>query len=68
MDRKGYSIDLIEYAYETIDSIDNAHSHINRILENWYDNGLITRDKVDEYDLKIPNSKKSKISLNNPMI
>ncbi|NLK70899.1 MAG: DnaD domain protein [Clostridiales bacterium] len=59
---KGYSIDLIEYAYEkTIDSIDKcSFPYINRILENWYDNGLITRDKVDEYDLKIPNSKKIK--------
>ena len=59
---KGYSVDLIEYAYEkTIDAIDKrSFPYINSILDNWYANGLITRSKVDENDSSISKSKKFK--------
>ncbi len=59
---KGYSLDLIEYAYEkTIDNIDKrSFPYINRILEDWYANGLITRNKVDESNSSNPKAKKYK--------
>lgn len=59
---KGYSLDLIEYAYEkTIDNIDKrSFPYINRILEDWYANGLITRNKIDEYNSSNPNQRKFK--------
>lgn len=46
---KNYNIDLIEYAYEkTIESIDKLNfPYINKILENWYENGLLTRAQID---------------------
>lgn len=59
---KGYSLDLIEYAYEkTIDNIDKrSFPYINRILEDWYANGLITRNKIDESNSSNPKAKKYK--------
>ncbi len=46
---KGYSFELIEYAFEkTIESIDKLNfPYINKILENWYEQGLITKSKID---------------------
>lgn len=46
---KGYSFELIEYAYEkTIEAIDKLNfPYINKILENWYSQGLITKSKID---------------------
>ncbi len=59
---KGYSLDLIEYAYEkTIDNIDKrSFPYINRILEDWYANGLITRSKIDESNSSNPKARKYK--------
>lgn len=47
---RSYSMDLIEYAYEkTIETIDKLNfPYINKILENWYNEGLLTREKIDE--------------------
>ncbi len=46
---KGYSLELIEYAGEkTIEAIDKiSFPYINKILENWYAQGLITKSKID---------------------
>lgn len=46
---KGYSLELIEYACEkTIEAIDKINfPYINKILENWYSQGLITKSKID---------------------
>lgn len=46
---KGYSLELIEYAYEkTIEAIDKLNfPYINKILENWYSQGLLTKAKID---------------------
>ena len=46
---KNYNIELIEYAYEkTIESIDKLNfPYINKILENWYENGLLTKSQID---------------------
>lgn len=46
---KGYSFELIEYAYEkTVESIDKLNfPYLNKILENWYAQGLITKSKID---------------------
>lgn len=46
---KGYSLELIEYAYEKcIEQINKlSFPYINKILENWYSQGLITRSQVD---------------------
>ncbi len=46
---KGYSMELIEYAYEkTIEAIDKVNfNYINKILESWYSQGLITKSKID---------------------
>ncbi|MGN0612587.1 MAG: DnaD domain protein [Porcipelethomonas sp.] len=53
---KSYSIELIEYAYEkTIDAIDKLNfPYINKILENWYSSGLLTRAQVDNADKASP--------------
>ncbi len=47
--KKGYSLELIEYAYEkTIEAIDKLNfPYINKVLENWYSQGLITKAKID---------------------
>ncbi|MGN1481678.1 DnaD domain protein [Porcipelethomonas sp.] len=46
---KNYSIELIQYAYEkTIEAIDKLNfPYINKILENWYQNGLVTKELID---------------------
>lgn len=46
---KGYSLELIEYACEkTIEAINKVNfPYINKILENWYSQGLITKSKID---------------------
>lgn len=48
---KKYSIELIEYAYEkTIESIDKLNfPYLNKILENWYAQGLMTKEQIDGY-------------------
>ena len=47
-------IELIEYAYEkTIESIDKLNfPYINKILENWYENGLLTKSQIDSANIK----------------
>ena len=47
--KKGYSLELIEYAYEkTLEAIDKLNfPYINKVLENWYSQGLITKAKID---------------------
>lgn len=49
---KGYSTELIEYAYEkTMDSISKlSFPYIDTILKSWYANGLLTKTQIDEYD------------------
>lgn len=61
---KGYSIELIEYAYEkTIDAIDKLNfPYINKILENWYSQGLITKAQIDEYKKPEADSQKKEYS------
>lgn len=51
---KGYNIELIEYAYEkTIESIDKLNfPYINKILENWYESGLLTKSQIDNANFK----------------
>lgn len=51
---KNYNIELIEYAYEkTIESIDKLNfPYINKILENWYENGLLTKSQIDSANIK----------------
>lgn len=46
---RGYGIELIEYACEkTIEAINKINfPYINKILENWYEKGLITKSKID---------------------
>lgn len=46
---KGYSFELIEYAYEkTIERIDKLNfPYINKILENWHQNGFFTKEQID---------------------
>ncbi len=67
---KGYSLELIEYAYEkTIEAIDKLNfPYINKILENWYSQGLITKSKIDNetktYKNKNDKSKESEHSYN----
>ncbi len=48
---KNYSLELIEYAYEkTIESIDKLNfPYLNKILENWYAEGLLTKAQIDGY-------------------
>lgn len=48
---KGYSFELIEYAYEkTIESIDKLNfPYINKILENWHEQGLSTKSQIDGF-------------------
>lgn len=48
---KNYSIELIEYAYEkTIEAIDKLNfPYINKILENWHDAGITTKEQVDNF-------------------
>lgn len=48
---KNYSLELIEYAYEkTIESIDKLNfPYLNKILENWYAEGLLTKAQIDAY-------------------
>lgn len=47
---KAYSMELIEYAYEkTIEKIDKLNfPYINKILENWYSEGLLTKSQIDK--------------------
>lgn len=54
MEEKNYNIELIEYAYEkTIESIDKLNfPYINKILENWYENGLLTKSQIDSANIK----------------
>lgn len=61
---KGYSFELIEYAYEkTIEAIDKLNfPYINKILENWYSQGLITKSKIDGENQSWKNSKPEKES------
>ncbi|MBQ3566249.1 MAG: DnaD domain protein [Oscillospiraceae bacterium] len=58
--QKGYSLELIEYACEkTIENIDKVNfPYINKILENWYSQGLLTRSQIDSY--KKPDSDEQK--------
>ncbi len=47
---KGYGIELVEYAYEkTVTAIGKLNfPYINKILENWYAQGLTTKEQIDE--------------------
>lgn len=58
---KGYSIELIEYACEkTIEAIDKINfPYINKILENWYSQGLITKAKIDSESENRKNNKRA---------
>lgn len=55
---KNYNIELIEYAYEkTIESIDKLNfPYINKILENWYQSGLLTKAQIDNANFKRNNN------------
>ena len=56
---KNYSLELIEYACEkTIEVIDKVNfPYINKILENWYAQGLLTKSKIDSESEMRKNSK-----------
>lgn len=56
---KNYSLELIEYACEkTIEAIDKVNfPYINKILENWYAQGLLTKSKIDSESEMRKNSK-----------
>ena len=58
---KGYSFELIEYAYEkTIESIDKLNfPYMNKILENWHEQGLSTKSQIDGFK-KNDNSEQKK--------
>ncbi len=59
---KGYSLELIEYAYEkTVESIDKLNfPYLNKILENWYAQGFKTKAQIDEYKRPDSNSSQNK--------
>ncbi len=56
---KNYSLELIEYAYEkTIEAIDKLNfPYLSKILENWYNAGITTREQVDS--LKKPQAEQN---------
>lgn len=58
---KNYSFELIEYACEkTIESIDKVNfPYINKILENWYAQGLLTKAKIDSESEAWKNNKRA---------
>lgn len=59
---KGYSMELIGYACEkTIEAIDKVNfPYINKILESWYEKGLITRSMIDSAEKYRKEEKQSK--------
>lgn len=61
---KKYSIELIEYAYEkTIESIDKLNfPYMNKILENWYSQGITTKSQVDSVQKNSSENQKKEYS------
>ncbi|MCM1226880.1 MAG: DnaD domain protein [Clostridium sp.] len=59
---KGYSMELIGYACEkTIEAIDKVNfPYINKILESWYEKGLLTKSKIDSEEKSWKEEKRSK--------
>ncbi len=53
---KNYDIELISYAYDkTIDSINKlSFPYINKILNDWYTKGLLTKEQIDKENESFP--------------
>ena len=56
---KNYSMELIQYAYErTVETIEKLNfPYINKILNNWYQEGLITKSLVESNAKKFTTEK-----------
>ena len=56
---KNYSMELIQYAYErTVETIEKLNfPYINKILNNWYQEGLITKSLVESNSKKFTTEK-----------